>query len=244
MSVSFEGKLGILLGLLSLAGAGAIMIAPEKLWIGWSLIVLAAAGAIALGFHHLGRRFVAVPIGACVVWWDYWYYSSVLSRRYEQVQTAYSTPSSMASGSPSPSPGSMTPKIASTLARMILACDSPKPAKPLSLTRRRADLAERLELLQKMYGFSVTGNVTENELTLSTVVNQPFGSMKQSWLIKRVDDKIFVSIRNAPMEENALTLVFAIVSLAPLDPNEEMAKQVQQKVAELVNVDATKCKLL
>ncbi len=95
-----------------------------------------------------------------------------------------------------------------------------------------------------MYGFSVTGNVTENELTLSTVVNQPFGSMKQSWLIKRVDDKIFVSIRNAPMEENALTLVFAIVSLAPLDPNEEMAKQVQQKVAELVNVDATKCKLL
>jgi hypothetical protein len=44
MQISLEGKISILVALVGLAGAGAIMIAPEKLWIGWSLIVAAVCG--------------------------------------------------------------------------------------------------------------------------------------------------------------------------------------------------------
>jgi hypothetical protein len=57
MHISLEGKIGIWLALAGLAGAGAIMIAPEKLWIGWSLISLAALGSTALGFHHFWTTF-------------------------------------------------------------------------------------------------------------------------------------------------------------------------------------------
>jgi hypothetical protein len=64
MHLTVEGKLGIVLSLLGLGGAGAIMVAPQQFWIGWSLIAVAMAGGIALGLHHfwaqlqqLGREF-------------------------------------------------------------------------------------------------------------------------------------------------------------------------------------------
>ena len=52
MRISPEGKLGLLLALIGLAGAGAIMIAPEHTVIGWLLIVIAVVGGIALTWHH------------------------------------------------------------------------------------------------------------------------------------------------------------------------------------------------
>jgi hypothetical protein len=73
MQISFEGKLGLVLGLIALAGAGAIMVAPDKLWIGWSLIAIAALGGVMLGFHHFGRKFFVVIVAACILWFDYWY---------------------------------------------------------------------------------------------------------------------------------------------------------------------------
>src|ERR1700722_14752200 len=79
MQISLEGKIGIWLALVGLAGAGAIMIAPEKLWIGWGLISLAALGSTALGFHHFGRRFAFIFVAVGGLWFDYWYYSSVLN---------------------------------------------------------------------------------------------------------------------------------------------------------------------
>jgi len=57
MAISNEGKIGIVLGLLGLGGAGAIMVAPQFLAIGWGLIVIAIAGAILLAYHHFGGRF-------------------------------------------------------------------------------------------------------------------------------------------------------------------------------------------
>ena len=54
MRISMEGKLSLLVGIAGLAGAGAIMIAPEHTEIGWSLIGTAGAGIIALAVHHFG----------------------------------------------------------------------------------------------------------------------------------------------------------------------------------------------
>jgi hypothetical protein len=59
MHISTEGKLGILVGLLSLAGAGAVMVAPQHTEIGWSLIAIAAIGGIALAWHHFSRSLTA-----------------------------------------------------------------------------------------------------------------------------------------------------------------------------------------
>jgi hypothetical protein len=52
MSISTEGKLAILVGLLGLGGAGAIMVAPDHTEIGWVMIGTAALGGIMLGAHH------------------------------------------------------------------------------------------------------------------------------------------------------------------------------------------------
>ncbi len=69
MYISDEGKIGIGLGLLGLGGGGAIMVAPQQLWIGWMMFSLAASGGVALLIHHFcsGLRerkgFVLVLIG-------------------------------------------------------------------------------------------------------------------------------------------------------------------------------------
>jgi hypothetical protein len=52
MHISSEGKIGILLALIGLAGAGAIMVAPQATLIGWSLIAFAVLGLLALALHH------------------------------------------------------------------------------------------------------------------------------------------------------------------------------------------------
>jgi hypothetical protein len=79
MQITFEGKISIFLTLLGLAGAGAVMIFPERIWIGWLLIASAAIGLVWLGFHHFDRRFFVVPVAACALIFDGWFYSSQLS---------------------------------------------------------------------------------------------------------------------------------------------------------------------
>jgi hypothetical protein len=54
MHISGEGEVGIFLALLALAGAGAIMIYPTHLWIGWLLILVSVGGAIGLAINHFG----------------------------------------------------------------------------------------------------------------------------------------------------------------------------------------------
>jgi hypothetical protein len=69
MHISGAGKIGIALALLALGGGGAVMVAPEQLWIGWTLITLAVSGAVALTIHHFRpdfserRGFMLVLIG-------------------------------------------------------------------------------------------------------------------------------------------------------------------------------------
>ena len=57
MRISGEGRIGLWLGLIGLAGAGAIMVAPDHTGIGWTLIAIALAGAAALLSHHLCESF-------------------------------------------------------------------------------------------------------------------------------------------------------------------------------------------
>jgi hypothetical protein len=51
--ISLEGKIGIFLALVGLFGAGAVMVAPQQVWIGWTLIGVAAIGFVLLFVHHV-----------------------------------------------------------------------------------------------------------------------------------------------------------------------------------------------
>ena len=55
MQISTEGKLGLLVGLLALAGGGAVWVAPNHTEIGWLMIAVAGVGAIALAFYHFSE---------------------------------------------------------------------------------------------------------------------------------------------------------------------------------------------
>jgi hypothetical protein len=89
-----------------------------------------------------------------------------------------------------PAPPAQTSKLISNLSRVILVCDSPKPEKPPSLEERKAELAERLDVLEKIFGQTVTGDVTDNETTLSSTISTPYGVMNKIWLAKRSGDKV------------------------------------------------------
>jgi hypothetical protein len=80
---------------------------------------------------------------------------------------------------PAPSLSPAKPKLASTMSRVILECDSPKSEKPPSLAKRKAELAEKLDVMQKIFGYSIKGDVKDNELTLSATFNTATGTMKQ-----------------------------------------------------------------
>jgi hypothetical protein len=54
MQISTEGTIGIALGLVGLAGAGAIMVFPQDIGIGWCLIAVAVIGFIWLAIAHFG----------------------------------------------------------------------------------------------------------------------------------------------------------------------------------------------
>ncbi|MFZ0766819.1 hypothetical protein [Bradyrhizobium sp.] len=243
MQFSLEGKTGILLALVGLAGGGAIMIAPDKLWIGWGLITIAALGSVGLGFHHFGRRFSFIFVALGVLWFDYWYYSNVVNAPVV-VQASHPVTSPIAAPSPAPSPTPSKPKLVSNIAKMILVCDSPKSAKTPSLKERKVELAKYLDLMEKIFGYAAQGNVAEDELSFSIEVPQPTGgTLKQDYLIKRSGDRLFVSITNH-IPQNALAFIFALASLAPIDPNEDSAKQTQMNVEKLVKVEPGKCKFV
>jgi hypothetical protein len=52
MAISTEGKLGLAISLLALGGGGAVWVAPDHTELGWIMIGVAAAGAIALAVYH------------------------------------------------------------------------------------------------------------------------------------------------------------------------------------------------
>jgi hypothetical protein len=55
-AISTEGKISIVLALVGLLGAGAIMVSPGQVWIGWSLIIIAVVGFVILLLYHVISR--------------------------------------------------------------------------------------------------------------------------------------------------------------------------------------------
>ena len=85
MHISGEGTIGIVLALIALAGAGAIMLWPNRVEIGWGLIGLAAVGLAALIYYHLWQagevnKMIAlagmVVSGFCFIGFGAWYFLS------------------------------------------------------------------------------------------------------------------------------------------------------------------------
>jgi predicted membrane channel-forming protein YqfA (hemolysin III family) len=82
MRISGEGKFGILVGLMAMAGTGALGVAPSYPWIGWCLISIAVIGFVVLVYHHFaetlgGRRTLAILLmvvgGVCFFAGAVWY---------------------------------------------------------------------------------------------------------------------------------------------------------------------------
>jgi hypothetical protein len=64
MRISFEGKISIALALLGLLGAGALMVFPHQLWIGWAMMGASMLGLLILWAHHvLSKGSNASPLG-------------------------------------------------------------------------------------------------------------------------------------------------------------------------------------
>jgi len=76
--ISSEGKIGIVIGLLALAGGGAIMVFPDQLLIGWAMIAVAVIGGIWLALFHfeVNRLKTAIAIAVGIAMWGCaaWYY--------------------------------------------------------------------------------------------------------------------------------------------------------------------------
>ena len=234
---------------LGIIGTGLTVALPEEKWIGWLVVgVGIAVFMFDVRIDGWNIKFAkspslkvrAVAALCCltgILWFDYWYYSSVLNRpQFSQTAPA---------PAPAPPPPPAKPKLLSNLTKMVLVCDSPKATgKTPSLKERKAELAKFLDLMQKMFGFPTTGSVAEDEFSFSVEVPQPTGgNLKQDYLMKRSGDKIFVSITNH-MPANALAFIFALASFAPIDPDEDVAKQTQAKVEEMVKVEPGKCKFI
>jgi hypothetical protein len=111
MQISLEGEIGIVLTLLGLFGAGAIMIAPTHTWIGWALISVAAAGAVALVLYHVSDRlpvrntFVVVTMIICGV-------------GFLGFAGAYFWPSPLPLHTAAPPPTSVTPQDSARIAQL------------------------------------------------------------------------------------------------------------------------------
>jgi hypothetical protein len=78
MQISPEGKIGIALTLLGLAGGGAIVIAPNQVWIGWVMIAVAVIGLVLLVLHHFG---IGLGIGRLLA--TYKFQSPITKRGHE-----------------------------------------------------------------------------------------------------------------------------------------------------------------
>jgi hypothetical protein len=95
MAISTEGKLGIAVGLIALAGGGAVVVAPAPTVtiIGWAMIGTSLVGGILLVDHHFARKRMVPLIGmiVCAVGsvafagWYFWPKKNVAAATFENI---------------------------------------------------------------------------------------------------------------------------------------------------------------
>lgn len=56
MRISPEGKAGLWVAIIALAGTGALAVFPDHTEIGWTLLAISAVGAVLLIFHHVCEK--------------------------------------------------------------------------------------------------------------------------------------------------------------------------------------------
>ncbi len=125
------------------------------------------------------------------------------------------------------------PKIASTYAKVIIECDSPKSKKPLSRKERQAYMDRQVDVLRKVWGYTANAKVTEDEITLEIVFGTPVGSPmlqmnREVLFIKRSEDKLFVTVTR----DYAGVLAY-MLPLAQLDASEPTIKAAVEQVEKI-----------
>jgi hypothetical protein len=243
MPISFEGKLSLVLGLIALAGGGAIMVAPEKLWIGWTLIGIALAGGGVLGFHHFGRRFCAIFLIAGVLWFDCWYYSNVLHSDTQISPRPIFEATSSSTLKAATSPG----QLLSRLDHFIFVCDVPPPAAEAAakFPQAKEEMRQRYLVWGDVVGMSFTvtdirgGYRIDAEAATEEAKRRMFvagsaGATKFSIALRRIDQQIIVDVTSELPQ---------LYGLIKLDPSSQDTRSIQQTVEKLAGAEG-KCHLV
>jgi hypothetical protein len=237
MEITTEGKLGLCLGLVALAGGGAMMVAPDKLWIGWTLIALAGVGAIGLGFHHFGRKFSFLFLVTGVLWFDYWYYIHILSAPEAGVATALSSPQSLPLG-----------QLVSRMDNLIFSCDVPLPDQETAakFPEQMANFKTNLEVWGDATGITYTFSPIRGGIRL---VAEATTIEAKRRLYSAFVSKLTIEIRRiGPQETVNLSIdipeILRFWSFMTPDPAENDMIEVRRKIETMLGIAAGKCKLV
>jgi hypothetical protein len=188
--------MGIGLTLLFGAGMGAIMVAPQQLWIGWTIIAFSAVGLAGLLLYHLRGHLVALgrqrtaAIGlfgiAALLGADYWYYSNYSTNGgIWHIQLGLPVTQS---GPKQQEPLKPPVRLTSTFDRMNYVCD-----KPLKNVDDKAEIQRYLRVIAGAQGWTPkftdidSGFKIEGELTRNAEVPQITTE------IRRFDDQLYVT---------------------------------------------------
>jgi len=177
------------------------------------------------------KAIIAVLMGSGVLGFDYWYYSNVPNAPAVVVSPP----------PPVPTTSPTRPKLVSTYKKIILVCDVPRSGKVPSKKEKRAEWDRYIDLMEKIFGYSVKATVGDDEVTLTVLPQQGAPSMVigQTLFFKRSGDQIFVTITNdAP---SVFGLIFA---LATFDREDATAKEIMNKVEQMVHAEPGKCKFV
>lgn len=145
---------------------------------------------------------------------------------------------------PIATPIPVRPKIGSTYAKVIIECDNPKPEKPLSKKERQTRLDQQVDLLKKVWGYTATGKATEDEITLDITYSMPVGSpvlqiKRETWFVKRSEDKLFVTI-----SKDYTGIIAYMLPLAQLDAEDPTIKSTVEQARTFTQTAPDKCKAL
>jgi hypothetical protein len=138
-------------------------------------------------------------------------------------------------------PVDQKPPLVSTYKKMIFVCD--KPEKP-SQKERRAGIDRYIDILKKVFGYSVKSSVTDDEWTIEVIPEKPIGDgmvslIKETLFFKRAGDQIFVTVTND------LTGTFApTFEHSPVDLVHPLARTTMDTIEKMTKAEKGKCKFV